>query len=65
MPSLLFASVANGFTTPKTQSIKLVEELAGLYVKATAQDNILILNIFQTEIATERDVKLLTDLAKN
>ena len=45
---------------------KTVEELAGLYVKATAQDNILILNTPPNRDGQlrERDVKLLTDLAK-
>lgn len=45
---------------------KTVDELAGLYVKATAQDNILILNTPPNRDGQlrERDVKLLTDLAK-
>lgn len=45
---------------------KTVDELAGLYVKATAQDNILILNTPPNRDGQlrERDVKLLIDLAK-
>ena len=45
---------------------KTVDELVGLYVKATAQDNILILNTPPNRDGQlrERDVKLLTDLAK-
>ena len=54
------------FYPTEDTTYKTVDELAGLYVKATAQENILILNTPPNRDGQlrERDVKLLTDLAK-
>ena len=54
------------FYHTEDSTYKTVDELVGLYVKATAQDNILILNTPPNRDGQlrERDVKLLTDLAK-
>lgn len=54
------------FYHTEDSTYKTVDELAGLYVKAIAQDNILILNTPPNRDGQlrERDVKLLIDLAK-